>query len=213
MTFYSIIYGLLFLGSTSALFTLFIEGKYEEFILAIILCLLIYCDTIYTSDFLERGGNHQYYRRGMKFIDLFCFLIVSALIIIICPESTFMLSIDISKSSALFITILESKLVWFFILLFIYCSLAIRWNEIALGQDYFYLLKRIFEPDHSNSINTTFGRFTSFVNRAYYHLLSLYFLISALLVFVGLYNYLFNIIPILLILFSILFDLVTPETN
>ncbi len=133
MTFYNIIYAIVFLGATMEFFKYLFDGQNsaEKLAFSSIVTLLIFIDTIYSADSLEKGHKNVY-TRSMKFIDLFCFLIFCFLIILINPDSN-ILGTKFVYSFPWGIT--SNQL--FFLLLALYFIFALLWNYAVSGNRYF----------------------------------------------------------------------------
>jgi len=126
MTFYSILYSVLFISSFSNL--IFIVISKQEFlsaIISVILCLVIINDIIYSSHQLDR--NSEDYLLSMKFIDLLNFFVLSISLILISPQNNiFVGNLSIAPSFFIF----KYRFIFIWITLTIYFSVSIIWDYL-----------------------------------------------------------------------------------
>jgi RimJ/RimL family protein N-acetyltransferase len=95
MTFYNIIFGILFLGAFRVVIRSLASGPpdWKLFPLAAILSILIFSDTIYTSLVIE--GHRTRYSIWMKLLDLTSFIILSFAIVVLDPTDKNIVSVDV----------------------------------------------------------------------------------------------------------------------
>jgi hypothetical protein len=122
MTFYNIIFGILFLGACRQL--LLLAADTSRLWMAATVAVLIFNDVVNTSHVLE-GSNAKPYSIGMKLIDLTNFLILSLALIALSPaENPFGVAIPAKITELL-------TLRAFWLLLVVYWCLAVLWNQFA----------------------------------------------------------------------------------
>ncbi len=129
MTSYSITFGILFAAVAKSVWLNIVDLNWLSFQMALALGLLIASDTIYTSHVLEPHGNapRVHYRFSLKLIDLANFMVLSAAIILIDPENNFF---DVNARTLLNLFPKRQQTI-FWVLVLIYCSLVLVWNEHA----------------------------------------------------------------------------------
>jgi RimJ/RimL family protein N-acetyltransferase len=94
MTFYNIIFGILFLGAFRVVIRSLASGPdWTLFPLAAILSILIFSDTIYTALVIE--GRRTRYSIWMKLFDLTSFVILSFAIVVLDPTDKNIMSVDV----------------------------------------------------------------------------------------------------------------------
>jgi hypothetical protein len=84
MTFYSILYAILFLGSLREVIRAFGEGNWDVFWMAAILTMFIFNDVLYTSHFIEKETGA--YSLSMKISDLVNFIFFAIAILALYPD-------------------------------------------------------------------------------------------------------------------------------
>jgi hypothetical protein len=130
MTFYSIIFGALFLALLREVFVALAHntGLFWE---AAILALLVFSDVIYTSHFIEE--RKRSYTVGMKLLDLFSFLILVCALLVLDPYDGNLVGMSLnSLFGRLFglIPWLTPRLLFWFLLTIYWCSLTL-WVRVA----------------------------------------------------------------------------------
>jgi hypothetical protein len=86
MTFYSILYAILFLGSWREMIRALGEGNWDNFWLAATLTMFIFNDVLYTSHFIEKEpGSYSIF---MKISDVVSFLFLAIAILALNPIKT-----------------------------------------------------------------------------------------------------------------------------
>ncbi len=120
MTFYNIIFGILFLAATGELLLAIVHLDFSRLGMAGTLALIIFNDTIYTSHVIEE--NRTPYSITMKLMDLLNFLFLSFAVLAISPtRNTFNIKIPEGFFNNNHVTI-------FWGLLVLYWIIAIIWN-------------------------------------------------------------------------------------
>ena len=102
MTFYNIIFGLLFMGSYSEVVRSLAAGKDfipEYFLQASVLSVLIFSDTIFTSMVIE--STRRRYSITMKLLDLTSFILLSFAIVVLNPTNQNMFQVPVNAESLL----------------------------------------------------------------------------------------------------------------
>ena len=133
MTFYNIIFGILFLGACreilSALVQLSAEPSpfHQHLWMATTIALLIFNDAVYTSHLLEerRPGGPRSYSLSMKLIDLVNFLLLGTAMVVLNPAKNFL---DVN-ATAIFGSANHEGLFW--AILTLYWGMALAWNLYA----------------------------------------------------------------------------------
>ena len=123
MTFYNIIFGILFLGACRELFLAGFHGKWKDFCVATTIALLVFNDTLFTSHEIE--SLKLTYSVSMKLIDLLDFLLLTAVIVILNPAGNF-LGIAVKGR---FYAHWREPIIWG--LLSSYWLLGLAWNKLA----------------------------------------------------------------------------------
>lgn len=96
MTFYNIIFGLLFIGAfREVVFALSGGPDWRLFCLAGTLSMLVFSDTIYTSLVIE--GKKKRYRAPMKLLDLWSFILLSFAVVVLNPKENDLFEVDVTK--------------------------------------------------------------------------------------------------------------------
>jgi hypothetical protein len=134
MTFYNIIFGLLFIGAFREVIYAFGRPGWETpdwrlFCRASILSILVFSDTIYTAVVIE--DKKRMYSVPMKLLDLCSFIVLSLAVVLLNPALNDMFEVDVSK-------VLDSLVAstgWtaeamFWAILAIYMVILIRWNTL-----------------------------------------------------------------------------------
>jgi hypothetical protein len=147
MTFYNIIYGILFLGAFQILVNSFNTFDLKVAALSFILSIIIINDIFYTSHLIET--RRKRYRPSMKLLDLVGFLVLSVSFFLLNPSSNIFTSAV--SQSGFHRAILLSDFIncynqepFFWCLIFIYSILAIIWNNRA-GIEKQSLLSQLWE--------------------------------------------------------------------
>lgn len=126
MTFYSIIFGILFVGACKELFQTLLQKNWDEFSEAASVTLLIFNDVLYTSQELESGQVP--YLLQMKFIDLVDFLLLAMAIVMIDPCEN---QLGVKSNSPF-----KRREFFFWSLLTVYWILTLEWNQMeAVAQE------------------------------------------------------------------------------
>lgn len=127
MTFYSIVFGFLFVGASRSVIAGLFPWDAIFFLRSAILTVLIINDVIFTSHLIEQEGVQ--YSIGMKLIDLVSFLVLSMALVIIDPSTSNIYGVKVP-------TLLDAK--WrsaaFWTALLVYWLLGQIWN--ATGRTY-----------------------------------------------------------------------------
>jgi hypothetical protein len=92
MTFYNIIFGILLLGATQAMFAHIAEWNFGGLLEASTLAVLIFCDVVFTAHVIEQVKVN--YTVNMKLLDLLNFLLLSAATLAAKPHAPNMLDIN-----------------------------------------------------------------------------------------------------------------------
>jgi hypothetical protein len=124
MTFYSILYSVLFISSFSNMLLIVISKR--EFLYAVIsaiFCLVIINDIIYSSHQLDKDSEK--YLLAMKFIDLLNFLVLSIGLILISPQNNIFVG---NLSTAPSFLISEYRIMFIWLTIGIYFSISIIWD-------------------------------------------------------------------------------------
>lgn len=130
MTFYNIVYGIAFFAAIRQLFIAIAAQDLTGICLAAALALLVFNDTVYTSNFIEDRDDDRRanYSLGMKLIDLAGFVLLLVATSFLSPDdSVFGKSANIGWMAA-----------WplracFWFALFAYAILANIWQKLALA--------------------------------------------------------------------------------
>ena len=124
MTFYNIIFAVLFFGAVRELFMAAVDFRPLQLLMASTLALVVFNDTLYTSHSLHE--DKATYTVGMKLLDLGSFLVLASAIFILSPGATYFVNrpsdwdVDPQTKSTLFWLVLTGY--WF---------LALGWNRLA----------------------------------------------------------------------------------
>ena len=135
MTFYSIMFGVLFIGSVQALIHSFSVSNWNSMSLAGVLCILIFNDTLYTSHIVDK--DPKLYSVPMKRIDLLNFFIFALCILCITPDGTTLTTgsfLDLLTYKKDSVVVNNSPSIHesiFWLLLVIYTFFAIAWNHLS----------------------------------------------------------------------------------
>ena len=121
MTFYSIIFGILFVAACRQL--LLFPPAEPSFWMAATIATLIFNDVLYTSHTLETRGVKKYVL-AMKFIDLGNFLLLGVALVVLNPGQN-LIDADVSG------WLTERPVSFFWGLLFAYWMLSIVWNILG----------------------------------------------------------------------------------
>jgi hypothetical protein len=122
MTFYGILFGVLFLGAVRELFMSIAAGDSLRVAMALILGLLVFNDTLYTSQYVE--SDHGAYTANMKLLDLASFLSLATALIVSSPQGSVFLDRPISVSG-------PRALLLFWASILLYWILGLTWNRLA----------------------------------------------------------------------------------
>lgn len=128
MTFYNIIFGILFFGAFSEVIRSLAAGPdWKLFYQTATLSVLIFSDTIYTAVVIE--GKRQSYSIVMKLLDLTSFILLSLAVVVIDPNEKNMFHVDASRLRTLVCGNLgcEPEAI-FWALLTLYVLILIGWN-------------------------------------------------------------------------------------
>ena len=124
MTFYNILFGLLFFGAIKELSAVLANYSHLRLLMVAALALTIFNDTLYTSHSLEKASAK--YTVGMKLIDLGNFLILAAATYVLSPKTNLFAAVstefDLDPKT-------QTILLWLF--LSMYWPLALYWNKLA----------------------------------------------------------------------------------
>lgn len=139
MTFYNIIFGLLFIGAFREVIFALANLDWPLFFLATTLSVLVFSDTIYTTDIIDVDGKNNLYSVDLKLLDLLSFILLSFAVVVLNPVSNDMFEVDVTpvldtiagKSGLNKETLLETL---FWGLLTLYMLILVRWNKL-LGLD------------------------------------------------------------------------------
>lgn len=93
MTFYNIIFGILFLGALREVVRSLAQPEHPGFWQAVTLSLLVFSDTVYTSEVIEE--KQRPYSVWMKLTDLGNFVLLTFAILAIDPTAENMLQLDV----------------------------------------------------------------------------------------------------------------------
>lgn len=124
MTFYNIIFGILFVGSVSALFTAILENDINKICMALVLSFAIFNDTILTSHHLEHDENT--YTIRMKLLDLMSFCVLGGGIVQIAPLN----NIFYQDQKYYKYEIIHAPTIFWFLMI-IYWLIGLIWNISA----------------------------------------------------------------------------------
>ena len=124
MTFYNIIFGILFLEAIHELFVSIVERNRLKFFMALSLAICVVNDTLYTSHYIEKDA--KVYNVKMKLLDLLNFFVLGISLFILSPRHNVFYSSDIPG-----VTICKPPACCFWGLLVIYWILAYCWNRLA----------------------------------------------------------------------------------
>lgn len=133
MTFYNIIFGILFLGAVREVFRVISVDKgwgfwvSPSFWMAATLTLIIFNDVVCTTHILEPSSNQKerVYTFSMKLLDLFSFILLCGALVVLSPsDNSFSInaSAHVSKD-------LQELLFW--LLLTTYWIVVLVWNAIG----------------------------------------------------------------------------------
>lgn len=139
MTFYSIMFGILFIGSVQLLFQSFFTSDWIGVSLAGILCVLIFNDTLYTSHTVE--NETRKYSVSLKRLDLLNFFILSIGLILISPRQNVFISgsfFDLFTANSNALTgkwafSYHNREAFFWLTIIVYTISAMIWNHIYDG--------------------------------------------------------------------------------
>lgn len=95
MTFYNIIFAILFIAAFQQLLIALLAFDLKEVLMAAILCLLVFSDTIFTCDAIEE--KHRPYKTKMKLLDLTSFVLLILAVLVLNPNSK---TFQIAESNA-----------------------------------------------------------------------------------------------------------------
>lgn len=134
MTFYHIIFGLLFVGAFAEVISALAKGPdWNLFCLAATLSVLVVSDVIYTSVVIE--SKKYRYTMKMMLLDLLSFILLSFAVITLNPTSH-MFEVDATEALRAFVSRIGSSreaLFWF--LLTIYMLNLYFWNKLMMIED------------------------------------------------------------------------------
>lgn len=170
MTFYNIVFGLLFIGAfREVIFALAKGPDWPLFCLAATLSILVFSDTIYTSTVIESKKNR--YSIKMQLLDLWSFILLSFAVVVLNPAKNDMFEVDVTavlktfvsntgwSPEALFwglLTLYMLNLVYWNRLLGLYkvkrCPLWVKWVQLALALWFAWMAWwtwRVAEPNAS----------------------------------------------------------------
>lgn len=130
MTFYNIIFGILFLGAVGQFFHIVFESSNFNFMtlpsfwMVTTLTLVVFNDVIYTTQVLEGPptDKRKDYTLSMKLLDLLSFMFLCAALLVLAPSDN-ILSVKIKTD-----LLQESREFFFWLLLTVYWATAIIWN-------------------------------------------------------------------------------------
>ena len=136
MTFYSIIFGLLFVGAARELLrnlvivlqldrelvAAFSGDPWADLFRAATLAMFIFSDTVYTSHAVEDRGLE--YTVGMKLMDTFNFVLLSVAVVLLNPTETNAFDVSAGQRPAWWATV-------FWLLLAVYFAMLSVWNWAA----------------------------------------------------------------------------------
>jgi hypothetical protein len=129
MTFYNIVFGILFVGTFREVLRSLAAGPdWTLFFLAATLSILVFSDTIYTSVVVE--GKKKVYSVEMMLLDLLSFVILSLAIVTINPSADNLYQVNVS--SVLDRMVSQAGIgpeTVFWILLSVYMCNLIAWNR------------------------------------------------------------------------------------
>jgi RimJ/RimL family protein N-acetyltransferase len=134
MTFYNIIFGLLFIGAfREVIFALAQGPDWQLFCLTATLSVLVFSDTIYTAGVIE--DKQSRYTNGMKLLDLWSFILLSFAVVILNPYTNDMFEVNVTAVLGEVV----SRTGWcpealFWGLLTLYMFNLVIWNKL-LGVD------------------------------------------------------------------------------
>jgi diamine N-acetyltransferase len=131
MTFYNIIFGILFLGAFREVVSSLATGPdWNKFCLTATLSVLIFSDTIYTSMVIE--GRRNTYSVLMKLLDLTSFILLSFAVVVVDPTKENMFQVDAAcRLESLFGSENFKREGVFWMLLSLYAIVLILWNVRA----------------------------------------------------------------------------------
>jgi hypothetical protein len=122
MTFYNIIFGLLFIGAIREVYASIVEGDLLKFLMALSIAVSVFNDVLYTSHYIEK--DTAVYTVQMKLLDLLNFLVLGASLVILSPRQNGFYDSNISVNIKL-----PAGLFWG--LLVVYWMLTLWWNRLA----------------------------------------------------------------------------------
>jgi hypothetical protein len=134
MTFYNIIFGLLFIGAfREVIFALAQGPDWRLFCLTATLSVLVFSDTIYTSVVIEEKKKE--YCINMKLLDLWSFILLSFAVVILNPATNDMFEVNVTCVLQAVVSTTEwSPESLFWALLTLYMVNLVIWNKL-LGVD------------------------------------------------------------------------------
>ena len=124
MTFYNIIFGILFLGAVKTMVMRVIAWNPPLFLEAATLCLLVFSDVIFTSHMIEELKKP--YKVWMKMTDLLSFLLLTGAALATNPGAENLLGIDASKRLT---EQYREPVFWGLISLYMFCLFL--WNALC----------------------------------------------------------------------------------
>jgi len=140
MTFYSIIFGILFLGAVRELLVSIVEANVLKCLMALTLVLVVFNDTLYTSHYIEQ--ERGIYTLEMKLLDLVNFLVLACSIFFLSPNDNIFYRLDTSTNyynPGIFWGLLV--IYWLFAGIWNYCAIktskkkaeSVTWVNWAIG--------------------------------------------------------------------------------
>jgi hypothetical protein len=118
MTFYNIIFGILFFAASKEVLRCVYSQEWIELVMALTIGVFIINDTVFVSEMIEQRGHP--YKIKLKLIDVLCFMLLYAAIVMLYPEA-----FDVKVSSPWSV---QSRDLIFWILLMLYWMCIIWWN-------------------------------------------------------------------------------------
>lgn len=132
MTFYNIIFGILFLAALREVLQAFFDRDRDRFWMSAVLTLLICNDILYTSHCIEE--KKLAYTISMKLADLLNFVLLSSGILMLSPNGNLLGVQALAAGSGGASRSLREREGWFWLLICSYWLLCMFWN--ALGGAY-----------------------------------------------------------------------------
>lgn len=133
MTFYNIIFGILFVGATKELLQAFFDQEWRKFSLALTYALIVANDVVYTSHAVE--DSSVTYTVGMKLVDLLLFMILAYCLVFMNPGDNTLLVHAPGQH------LTNEKEIRFWILLTLYWTASLVWDALAFcGVEAVYLI-------------------------------------------------------------------------